>query len=107
MRGLWGWLRPARSWAAERFEFSEVKMGAPFKLVILCRRQATADRAAKPPISRVDELNMIFSDYEPDSELSRLSRASPTREPVKLSDPLWAVLTRAQRSRKLRTERST
>ncbi len=41
---------------------------------------------------------MIFSDYQPDSELSRLSRASPTREPVKLSDPLWEVLVRASRS---------
>ncbi|HEY1785936.1 MAG TPA: FAD:protein FMN transferase [Pirellulales bacterium] len=82
--------------AAERFEFSRIKMGAPFKLVLYADDQAAADRAAEAAYGRVDELNMIFSDYQPDSELSRLSRASPTREPVKLSDPLWAILVRAR-----------
>ena len=82
--------------AAERFEFTRVKMGAPFKLVFFADDQAAADRAAEAAYRRVDELNMIFSDYEPDSELSRLSRAAPTAEPVKLSDPLWAILVRAQ-----------
>jgi thiamine biosynthesis lipoprotein len=82
--------------AAERYEFSEVKMGAPFKLVFYADDQAAADRAAAAAFHRVDELNMIFSDYEPKSELSRLSRASPTKEPVKLSDPLWDILVRAR-----------
>jgi thiamine biosynthesis lipoprotein len=88
-------LAAGRAAAAERFEFSEIKMGAPFTLIFYAADRATADRAAKAAFQRVDELNMIFSDYQPDSELSRLSRASPTQEPVKLSDPLWAILVRA------------
>ena len=82
--------------AAERYEFTEVKMGAPFKLVFYADDEEAADRAAAAAFRRVDELNMIFSDYEPESELSRLSRASPTKEPIKLSDPLWEILVRAQ-----------
>ncbi|HEX4142585.1 MAG TPA: FAD:protein FMN transferase [Pirellulales bacterium] len=81
--------------ATERFEFSRVKMGAPFKLVFYADDEAAAERAAEAAYQRVDELNLIFSDYEPESELSRLSRSSPTSQPVKLSDPLWAILVRA------------
>jgi FAD:protein FMN transferase len=82
--------------AAERFEFTEVKMGAPFTLTFYAADRDAAEQAAKAAYKRVDELNLIFSDYEPDSELSRLSKASPTKEPVKLSDPLWDVLAQAQ-----------
>jgi thiamine biosynthesis lipoprotein len=82
--------------AAERYEFSEKKMGSDFKLVFYAPDEATANQAAKAAYQRVDELNMIFSDYEPESELSRLSRSSPTKEPVKLSDPLWDILVRAR-----------
>ncbi|HTU24944.1 MAG TPA: FAD:protein FMN transferase [Pirellulales bacterium] len=82
--------------AAERFEYSRKKMGADFNLVLYAENQAAADRAAEAAYHRVDELNMIFSDYEPDSELSRLSAASPTKSPVKLSPELFAILSRAQ-----------
>jgi thiamine biosynthesis lipoprotein len=90
------WLACSTANAAERFEFTETKMGAPFKLVFYAPDRATAERAAAAAYKRVDELNMIFSDYEPESELSRLSRSSPTKQPIKLSDPLWDVLVNAQ-----------
>jgi thiamine biosynthesis lipoprotein len=44
----------------------------------------------------VAELNQIFSDYEDSSELSELSRSSGSGRKVKVSEPLWAVLERAQ-----------
>jgi FAD:protein FMN transferase len=43
----------------------------------------------------VDRLERIFSDYDPESELSRLSARAPTREPVPISEDLWWVLDRA------------
>jgi thiamine biosynthesis lipoprotein len=43
----------------------------------------------------VDRLERIFSDYDPGSELSRLSARAPTREPVPISEDLWRVLDRA------------
>lgn len=81
---------------AHRFEYTQTKMGATFKLVFYAPDQGTANRASQAVFEHVDKLNGIFSDYDPDSELSRLSRASPTPQPAKLSDPLWSVLSRSQ-----------
>ncbi len=71
-------------------------MGCQFKLVFYAPDKATANRAAEAAFAHVDKLNRIFSDYDPDSELSRLSRASPTTKPVEISGPLWSVLERSQ-----------
>ncbi|HWC90387.1 MAG TPA: FAD:protein FMN transferase, partial [Pirellulales bacterium] len=80
----------------QRYEYTQTKMGAPFKLVFYAPDQAAANRAAEAVFGRVDALNRILSDYDAESELSLLSASSPTAEPVKLSDPLWQVLTRSQ-----------
>ncbi len=80
----------------ERFEYTQIKMGASLKLVFYAPDREAANRAAQAAYAHVDRLNALFSDYEPDSELNRLSRSAPTPEPVKLSDPLWAVLERSQ-----------
>lgn len=53
---------------------------------------AAAVGAAHDEVAR---LEAILSDYDPESELSRLSAAAPTREPVTVSDDLWSVLSRA------------
>ena len=44
----------------------------------------------------MEALNRIFSDYEDDTELVRLSHTSGSGQAVKVSDELWAVLSRAQ-----------
>jgi len=41
---------------------------------------------------RIAELNRVLSDYDPQSELSRLSAQSPSSQPVAVSDDLWRVL---------------
>lgn len=43
----------------------------------------------------VARLEQILSDYDPDSELSRLSAQAPTHAPVPVSEDLWQVLDRA------------
>ena len=82
--------------ADERFEYTQIKMGAPLKLVFYAPDREAANRAAEAAYGHVDELNRIFSDYDPESELSHLSQAAPTPRPVKLSQPLWQVLERSQ-----------
>lgn len=42
------------------------------------------------------ELDAILSDYQPESELSRLSRTAGSGQAVPLSDDLWTVLRRSQ-----------
>ena len=79
-----------------RFEFSQIEMGVPFKILLYAPDSTSANRAAKAAFARIHELNGMLSDYDPESELSRLSARSPTSEPVHVSDPLWLVLNRSQ-----------
>lgn len=56
---------------------------------------AEAAAAAAAALDEVARLERILSDYDPESELSRLSAAAPTGRPVPLSPPLAEVLSRA------------
>jgi thiamine biosynthesis lipoprotein len=80
----------------ERFESTRPQMGVPFKILLYAPDSATANLAFEAAFSRVEALNRILSDYDSESELSRLSRSSPTSHGVPVSDPLWTVLARSQ-----------
>jgi thiamine biosynthesis lipoprotein len=82
--------------ALARYEFTEPQMGVPFKIVVYAPSDEAANRAAAAAYARVAALNTILSDYEEDSELSRLSRGAPHVEPVRVSDDLWRVLSGSQ-----------
>jgi thiamine biosynthesis lipoprotein len=71
-------------------------MGVAWKIALYAPTQAAANSAAKAAFARVGELNRIFSDYEPDSELMRLCRMSGPGKPVKVSRDLFEVLSRSQ-----------
>jgi FAD:protein FMN transferase len=80
----------------QKFVFEKPEMGLPFRVSLFAKDADSAKRAADTAFARVEELNAIFSDYEDDSELSKLSRTSGSGQKIKLSDPLWTVLDRAQ-----------
>ncbi len=71
--------KPVRPLA--RHEFSAVHMAIPFRIVLYSRDPVQATNAAQAAWERIAELNRILSDYDPDSELSRLGATSPTRTP--------------------------
>jgi thiamine biosynthesis lipoprotein len=71
-------------------------MGVPWTFVFYAGEEATANKAAAAAFQRVAELNRILSDYDPESELSRLSRSAPQQVPVVVSKDLWSVLKRSQ-----------
>jgi thiamine biosynthesis lipoprotein len=79
-----------------RFESTQRHMGVPFKIILYAPDADAANRAFEAAFSQVEAFNRILSDYDPDSELSQLSHASPTTQPVPLSEPLWTVLERSQ-----------
>jgi thiamine biosynthesis lipoprotein len=79
-----------------RFESTQPQMGVPFKIILYAPDNATANGAFQAAFSRIAELNRVLSDYDSDSELSRLSHTSPAKEGVSVSDPLWTVLARSQ-----------
>ena len=79
-----------------RFEFEETHMASPFHLVLYSTDEATARRASRAAFDRIEALNAVLSDYDPESELSRLSR-SAGGPAVKVSADLFDVLERSKR----------
>lgn len=79
-----------------RFEFEQPQMGGPFKIILYASDAGRANAAAAAAFQRAEELNAILSDYETDSELNALSRASGNGQARPVSDDLWRVLEQAQ-----------
>ncbi len=88
---------PSRSVQLRRFEFQRPEMGMPIRMVLYAPSHLQAADAALAAFDRIRELNAIFSDYEPDSELSRLSLTAGEGRAIALSTELADVLCRAQR----------
>lgn len=82
-----------RSAEPPAFEFTEVHMGLPVRLVLHARDRQAAESAARAAFARIARLDRMMSDYRPDSELRRLE--SRTGQSVPVSPELLAVLTRA------------
>lgn len=79
----------------QKFEYQNGKMGTLFHIVIWASDQPTADNAADAAWARIDQLNKTFSDYDPESELSRLSHltdSGPMSRSVAVSDDMAKLL---------------
>lgn len=82
---------PARA-GLERFEFTQAEMATDVRLLFYAENPGIARTAADAAFARFRQLNRILSDYDPQSELSRLCHASGPGKPIRVSDDLWAVL---------------
>lgn len=82
----------ASALAEERFVFEKAEMGVPFRITLYAPDEAVARTATDAAFTRVEVLNSILSDYDPDSEISRLSRTSGAGRAVPVSRELWHVL---------------
>jgi thiamine biosynthesis lipoprotein len=80
-----------------RYEFVHPLMGVPFRLVFYAPDTNVAQRAAAAAFDRVRQLNSHLSDYEPDSELSRLSASAGSGRAVRLESDLWGLLRTSHR----------
>ena len=83
----------------ERYEYEQALMGTSFRIVLYASAESEAAQAAQAAFSRVGELNALLSDWDPESELSRLGRASEAGAPtawIPLSEELYAVLEAAE-----------
>ncbi len=80
----------------ERFQSTQIEMGVPFKIILYAPDKATAKGAFQAAFSRIADLNAALSDYDTNSELSRLSATAPSAQGVPLSVDLWRVLKRSQ-----------
>lgn len=68
-------------------------LGTTFTLLLDHPDRALAEAAAEAAFARVEELDLVFSDYEPGSEVRRLTEAHGVA--VAVSEELFAVLTAA------------
>ena len=67
-------------------------MGTEFKILIDNDNEENSFIAAKAAFDEAKRLNSIFSDYDADSELSKLSNSSFDNRKVRLSEELFEVL---------------
>jgi thiamine biosynthesis lipoprotein len=82
--------------ALQRFEFRQPHMGVPFRIVLYATNETHAKIASDAAFARIAELNAKLSDYDLDSELSKLSRNSGQGHVTPVSDDLWRVLEASQ-----------
>jgi thiamine biosynthesis lipoprotein len=70
-------------------------MGVPWTITVEATTAAVAEAAIAAGFAEVGRLDGILSDYDPASELCRLSAAAPMAHPVPVSADMWNVLDRA------------
>jgi thiamine biosynthesis lipoprotein len=80
-----------------RLEHTHQQMGTTFRIILYARDTVTAGKTMETAFSRIDRLNAIFSDYDPNSELSRFSRTAGSRRWVSLGEDLMYILKRSKR----------
>src|SRR5262245_29996016 len=88
----------------QRYSRTEMHMGVEFEVVLYAETAAAADDALTKAMARIAALDKALSDYDLESELSKLSETSnvggqkaselPT---VKVSDELWTILYESQK----------
>ncbi|MBC8356856.1 MAG: FAD:protein FMN transferase [Planctomycetes bacterium] len=79
-----------------RFEATQSQMGTDIVIVVYSPTEELAHNAFAAGFGRIATINRVMSDYEPSSELSRLSRAAPTERPMSVSKDLFLVLLAAE-----------
>jgi len=82
--------------AQERHEFSRPLMGMAFRVVIYSEDSSLAKKASESAFARVAIINKIMSDYDPSSELSRLSDLAGSGTAARISNDLFHVLQSGQ-----------
>src|SRR5215831_7981301 len=66
--------------ALQRFSRSEVHMAVDFEVVLYASDAAKANEALSKAMQRIADLDKRLSDYDLDSELSKLSEISANRD---------------------------
>jgi thiamine biosynthesis lipoprotein len=98
---------PAADQPLKQYSRREVHMGVDFEVVLFAADEEQATKAINSAMARIAALDRALSDYDLESELSKLSATSAVAEgrvavgdqvfpAVKLSDDLWTVLAFSQ-----------
>jgi thiamine biosynthesis lipoprotein len=77
-----------------RYDFSGPGMATTFRIACYAGDKATAEKATDACFQRIAQLNALFTDYDPTSELMRLC-APEVKYPMRVSAEMFDILTRA------------
>ena len=81
--------------ALSRYEFAEPHMGSLWRISLYAPDPIAASNAVRAAFARVAALDRMMTDYDPESELMRLSK-SPRGVPVEVSGDLFRILRQSQ-----------
>ena len=73
--------------ALQRFEFTKPLLGTVVEVTLYAPTETVATEAATAAFARITALNRLLSDYDPESEVSRLCRTAGTGSKVFCSAP--------------------
>jgi FAD:protein FMN transferase len=76
----------------ERLEFRQILMGVPVQILVYAGDKQAANAAIHAAFDRIRQLNLIFSDYDEDSEISQLTRRALPGKSISISSDLAKVL---------------
>lgn len=93
------WSVPAIS--QQKYTFQQPKMGTFFSLTIYSEEEDSAAAAAKSAFEKIDQLNLIFSDYLPQSELNQLTQQGKAMKWQKVSTYMSEVLHTSEEAARL------
>lgn len=75
-----------------KFNFSQPKMGSPFNITVYANDSIQIKEVTKQAYLLVDSLNLIYSDYLENSELSKLSTKAGQKSFTQVTPALWDIL---------------
>jgi len=87
--------QPEMATQTERVSQTQRLMGVPWTITVHAVSVAAGRTAIAAGFAEATRLERILSDYDPESELSRLSALAPTADAQPVSADLWRVLERA------------
>jgi FAD:protein FMN transferase len=93
--GLAGCRTAPKPEAPARYEFSQPHMGTLWRITLYAPDAEAASNAVQAAFARVAGLDRMMTDYDPDSELMRLSKSRPG-QPFRVSEELFDILRRSQ-----------
>lgn len=88
-------IRPPAVTPMVRVSETRPLMGVAWTVSLYARDHAAGMAAIDAAFAEAGRLERVLSDYDPDSELSRLSATAPAPHAVPVGDDLWNVLVRA------------
>ena len=81
---------PPPNQTLDAYEAVEPHMGTLFRIKLYTRDETTAQQGFRAAFARITQLDQVLSDYQSESELSRITRQAVGR-PVHVSDDLFRI----------------